>query len=564
MTRTIRAFILGTTLHHPTAASVRHPFRLAPHRVSLRALALLTLFLSLSIINRSAAQPGTLDPTFGEGGLVVIENEGFTAVGEDGAGRLLAVSVNASFETVVRRTLADGSPDETYGTDGALTIVLGAALLFLPTDIVVLDDGSAYLSGGLFQQDEVPEFPALVVLRITEAGALDAPFGEDGVVVFDGEGHPPFVNDALYGAPIAADPAGGVFVAGAVGETPAIIAVARLDAAGALDPSFDSNPEDGVDGLAIAFLDPNTGNPAFLGVDEAGRVTVAGTAATGRAQAEAVAARFEPDGPLDAGFGDGGVAYALSPSGFNTGLGGVLTEAGLVMAGYDRAGSTVQAYAVRLDPSGAIDPSFGDGGFVFAPGPSGFSDSNGSVAVDEEGRLLLAAHRLEEALFDDLGEWLVFRFLADGTPDAAFGDGGTVLLDDELPEQGPAPSLVLTDDSAVLAGVVQNEEATFVAAVLARLQTTAGTSADPAPAALAAGAPFPNPTGGTVRIPLGRATSDVRVETFDVLGRRVLPTERVPAGTPTATVDLETLPAGVYLVRLTDGRASQTHRVVRY
>ena len=75
---------------------------------------------------------------------------------------------------------------------------------------------------------------------------------------------------------------------------------------------------------------------------------------------------------------------------------------------------------------------------------------------------------------------------------------------------------------------------------------------------------FPNPTPAraTVRYTLA-ASQDVRLEAYDVLGRRVAVLAEGPqaAGSHEATLDAANLPAGVYVVRLSAGAQSATARV---
>lgn len=81
-----------------------------------------------------------------------------------------------------------------------------------------------------------------------------------------------------------------------------------------------------------------------------------------------------------------------------------------------------------------------------------------------------------------------------------------------------------------------------------------------APAPLALGAAFPNPAAGTATVPFTLdAAGPVRLEAFDVLGRRValVLDATLPPGAHRATLDAAALPAGVYVLRLTaDGRTA--------
>jgi hypothetical protein len=79
------------------------------------------------------------------------------------------------------------------------------------------------------------------------------------------------------------------------------------------------------------------------------------------------------------------------------------------------------------------------------------------------------------------------------------------------------------------------------------------------------GAPFPNPAAGAVTVPFDlAAAAPVRLEAFDVLGRRVavLLDATLPAGAHRATLEAGALPAGAYVVRLTVNGDAAVRRVI--
>ncbi len=80
------------------------------------------------------------------------------------------------------------------------------------------------------------------------------------------------------------------------------------------------------------------------------------------------------------------------------------------------------------------------------------------------------------------------------------------------------------------------------------------------------GVPYPNPSDGTVVLPLVLdAPAEVRVSVYDVLGRRVveLADEQLAAGRHALALDTAGLPSGVYVVRATsDGFAASRHLTV--
>ena len=88
---------------------------------------------------------------------------------------------------------------------------------------------------------------------------------------------------------------------------------------------------------------------------------------------------------------------------------------------------------VRLLADGKPDATFGQGGAVTVPRPPGAVFVLAGVAVDSLGRVVLAGlvRPLPTNSTPDpvISSAAVIRLNADGTPDAGFGNGGTVITD---------------------------------------------------------------------------------------------------------------------------------------
>jgi uncharacterized delta-60 repeat protein len=146
-------------------------------------------------------------------------------------------------------------------------------------------------------------------------------------------------------------------------------------------------------------------------------------------------------GKLDTKFGKGGKVTIAFPAG-NSGASAPkytlpfeFTPGHLEMA-QAPGGKVVVAGAtkiVRYLGNGKPDPSFGQGGTVNVTSPAGTSFVLAGVAVDSQGRVVLAglARPLPSNAAPDplLSSAVVMRFNADGSPDTTFGTGGTVLTD---------------------------------------------------------------------------------------------------------------------------------------
>jgi uncharacterized delta-60 repeat protein len=159
----------------------------------------------------------------------------------------------------------------------------------------------------------------------------------------------------------------------------------------------------------------------------------------------AASAKGVPAGRLDPSFGKGGKVTVGFPAG-NTGsaspqyeLPFSFTPGHLEMAKAP-GGKTVVAGAtkiVRFLANGKLDKSFGSGGVMAVPRPAGAVFVLASAAVDSAGRIVLAGVRRPVPTNSTpdpvLSSATVMRFNADGSPDAGFGSGGTLVTNFNLP-----------------------------------------------------------------------------------------------------------------------------------
>ncbi len=89
---------------------------------------------------------GTLDPTFGAGGVLADVSEYVVdRLGRTPDGRIVAAG-STGYALVVERYLADGSHDASFGQDGEVETTLGGGIQY-PEDMVIGPDGSIVLTG---------------------------------------------------------------------------------------------------------------------------------------------------------------------------------------------------------------------------------------------------------------------------------------------------------------------------------------------------------------------------------------------------------------------------------
>lgn len=274
-----------------------------------------------------------------------------------------------------------------------------------------------------------------VVVRLDADGALDPSFGTGGrVVVPQAGGTDTFVAEAL-----AELDDGRVVLAGSA-ETPAASGTFRpalmaLTALGEPDPGF------GTDGFMIVGLSL-VGDVGFeeVLVQSDGRILAFGFGGTLAGDDDLIVGRFLEDGGIDPSYGVN--VHDLGPGdGFDEQLlAGVLTPGDdLVAVGVTRNGSTgpgVAALAARFTGA-ALDDTFDDDGFASVNVPGADLDLFNDVLLQPDGSVV-AAGRSISGLQVSL---LVARFTPAGELDPAFvsedGDpaGLNVLAAGEVQEE---------------------------------------------------------------------------------------------------------------------------------
>jgi len=143
--------------------------------------------------------------------------------------------------------------------------------------------------------------------------------------------------------------------------------------------------------------------------------------------AVAVPAAAAVPGELDPRFGVGGTAMTEFPSSYS-GARAVAVQADgrVVAAGFAHTDNSIlqDVALVRYDPSGVLDPTFGDGGRVRTDFGGRFDDAL-AVAVQSDGRIVVAG-----SSSDGTGTVMaVARYTRDGRLDGSFDGDGMALVD---------------------------------------------------------------------------------------------------------------------------------------
>ena len=350
---------------------------------------------------------GSPDPTFGSGGLVMIDRDNSKEQGHaitmQPDGRILvagSVDSGGGPAMAVFRLLPDGSVDRgeagigvlgvgaVPAFDGMVSAEFGEAkALTLQPDGKIVVVGFA-MAGGDRQSD-------YMVARFDTNGKLDPTFGSGGYTLTDsGAGYQP--GDQATAVGLQAD--GRIVVGGSTSlpfffgkAVSNVFGVVRYSTDGTVDTTF------GTGGRATTdFSRGAVGRDAHLSamrVLSDGRILVAGTSSSwkGTGERAPALARYLSDGGVDTSFGAGGTVVANSAGlGYTTAIGMTVDSSGRpIVVGSVAVNNDSALGVTRFTPAGAVDTNFGIAGWIQSD-VTGDIDQLRAAALQQDGRIVAA------------------------------------------------------------------------------------------------------------------------------------------------------------------------------
>lgn len=328
---------------------------------------------------------GTLDTTFGVGGIALTTIGGLNDVAEsvalqtDGGILVVGYSRNAigNDDFAVARYLTSGVLDTAFGAAGVVTGPISATGHDQIHSISVLSDGRFVVGGESVTGGGDSD---VALARYLSNGQLDTSFGGTGVVVT-----PVFTvdDDRLYG--VAIQPDGKIVgVGNTIDSGSSNFLVTRHLANGNLDSSFASNGVFRLDlGIEESF------SQVILQGD--GKLLIVGQISLGGGNVDVVVYRFSSDGAIDSTFATNGRAQFDWTGAINTGQRIFQHSDGrLSVAGESDAGIFDFGLA-RLESGGALDTTFSSDGkmVISVPGVPALS-YHSRAAGTQNGQVILA------------------------------------------------------------------------------------------------------------------------------------------------------------------------------
>lgn len=468
---------------------------------------------------------GVLDSTFGTGGKVTFD----VAINATSGGqeRIEGLALQADGKIIVGGTApgafnrpqwaaarvdANGTLDGSFGTGGITRLGLDVATLGRAAGVALT--GGQLVIVGTRQSDNALQPYSLGAMKLTTGGVLDTSFDGDGVALFDARGS---ADNSVSASTVLAD--GSVLLAEELRITPrnslagALIAVTHLLPDGSRDPGFGTN------GTVTVDLGQSASRAFSIAQQPDGKILLAGEryflpAPDAALTGEAVLARLNADGTIDATFGTTGIAterlfgevfpletrfedLVLLPDGKIV----VLSNGINFLTG----GATIAMS--RYNANGTIDTTFaGDGRAEISIAAA--LNSVTTLEMLPDGKFLLAGT-------DETNAFTFARLNADGAPDATFGVAGVKTLD----LKGAFSGVIVNGDGTLRVGVSTASNGVFTPTVLGlatdgSFDLTFGNGG-----VLASSLRSAQPAGGFAQDAAGRFLFTARIG--DSLGQRV-------------------------------------------
>ena len=385
-----------------------------------RVLALFAAFLMalatlVFVAPSQAVEPpsaGDLDRGFGNGGKQTLNFDPGPGVNDDSAsaiavypdGRYVVAGTAhvGSDEFGIVRYNPDGTRDTGFGTQGNGVVLANNGFFHdRATDVLIQPDGKIVVTGYCFGDD-------FFTIRLNANGTLDNSFGSGGKAVLDFAGK----NDQAHGVHLQGDK---IVVTGwATNASEAKeFAAARYLSNGQLDTSYGTAGK-----VMIAMGTDADGNGSTIQPD--GKVVIAGRVLTSPGVYGVGLARLTTTGALDPTFGSGGkVLTSFGPKDETLDSVAMQPNGKLVAVGNAKWGTYFDTAALRLNPDGSRDGSFGTNGQLRIS-MSLDNDLGHAVLVKPDGKIVLAGGAYDGNAYD----FYIARLHSNGTRDIEFGTQG--------------------------------------------------------------------------------------------------------------------------------------------
>jgi len=290
----------------------------------------------------------------------------------------------------------NGVPDSTFGTFGIVQtdISHGNAIERIEEVFVQMDE-KILVAGDGFDDNGLGPFYALV--RYETNGQLDTTFGNKGIKII--------YNDPLILQDAVIQPDGKILIGGYYDLGPsADFQLRRFHSDGSVDDNF------GEGGKVRTDLSGQSDYVVGIVVEPDGRIFVSGGANFTTSTSDIAIARYNPDGSLDASYGNNGFEIISLPSESR-----VIDLARQADGKYVLCGASnhldgeFHVLLIRIKPDGGLDETFGDQGVVYTVLPESYHGAI-ELVIQNNNYIVLGGNSMESTSGSD---FTLSRYIVD-------------------------------------------------------------------------------------------------------------------------------------------------------
>ena len=348
---------------------------------------------------------GTLDPSFGSGGVVKTAlhciNPITSAIALQSDGKIVVAGSSNNGQTndvAVIRYNSNGSLDNSFGKQGIVITSLTDGD-DNGTDVSVQKDGRIVVAG-CSSHGSSTDFAAI---RFTQDGTLDPSFGKGGIVLTSlSEG-----DDEAEA--MAIQPDGKILL---TGYSNTKIATLRYNTDGRLDRSF------GKDGIVTTSIRSGEDEAEDIYLQSDGKIVVAGLSDNGLNNDFALI-RYNPNGSLDATFGKAGIVVTSIREGDDQAATLCIQSDGkIIAAGSSNNGLNYDFALIRYNTNGSLDDTYGNKGVVLTDIRKG-NDLASAIIVLADGSMIAGGNSNSK----NTNDYALIKYDKNGKIDPGFGAG---------------------------------------------------------------------------------------------------------------------------------------------
>ncbi|MGB3527597.1 MAG: T9SS type A sorting domain-containing protein [Flavobacteriales bacterium] len=371
---------------------------------------LLPVLCSLLLITSSNAQSGANDPSFDPGTGADNGHGIILDIALQPDGKMVLVGLFNGFDDGTGQNIvrinSDGSRDAGfdvgYGTGSSVSVV------------AIQNDGKVLIGGHFYGYPGSTGLNDL--MRLNSDGSFDTGFDS-------GDGAYPGIGEILV------LPDNKILIAGLFTEYWGVPRnhIARMNADGSLDPSFDPG---------AGATSQTSSSASTIALQPDGKIILAGQFTAYDGTPRKCIARLNSDGSLDNSFDAGAGPVA---SGYDDRISKVVLQPDgkiLVIGNFYTFNGVDRNYIARLNADGSLDTSFDPG--------SGANLFIRSVALQTDGKIVIGGSFTE---FNGVSENRFMRLNADGSKDASFDTGSG-------PDDPIGPMVIQDDGKIVIGGAI--------------------------------------------------------------------------------------------------------------